>query len=175
MKNRIQAKIFVTLFASLLLLMGYHPAVGQSQTNLRGAERNTIATETEGKVIEISEAEFATLIFDFYEDHKTWKYKGDTPAIVDFYATWCGPCRQLRPRLEMLAKEYAGQLKIYSIDVDQARNASAVMGVRLLPTLFFIPMEGIPTKSEGALPMKKLREQIAKILPATKEKLAEEQ
>ena len=170
--KRFQMKhVLATTIGVLLLCLISQPAT--SQIDKRVEDRAEERTE-EGKVIEISEAEFAELIFDFYTDKSKWKYKGSLPAVVDFYATWCGPSRQLRPRLEALAKEYTGVIKVYSIDGDTAPNARSVMGVRAYPTIFFIPKQGTPTKSVGALPMGILRKQVEQILHTTEEKSKDE-
>lgn len=113
--------------------------------------------------VEITQDQFAELIFDF-NHHKEWKYKGDKPVVIDFYASWCGPCKQLRPRLEQLAREYGHEIIVYTIDAELAPQLSAYMGVDQFPTVFFIPMEGKPYKSVGLLPLHKLRGGVEKIL-----------
>lgn len=126
------------------------------------------ATMTEGDgeeitVIELTAEDFKTKVFD-WEGGGEWKYLGDKPAIVDFYATWCGPCRILKPRLKALAKEYGDKIVVYSIDAESAPQLSMIMGVQAYPTLYFIPTEGIPTQSVGLLSMKDLRKGVDEIL-----------
>ena len=89
-----------------------------------------------------------------------WKYEGDKPAIVDFYATWCGPCKALAPVLEELAKEYAGKVYIYKIDVDKEEELAGAFGIRSIPTLLWIPQSGKPTVTQGALPKPELKKMI---------------
>lgn len=81
-----------------------------------------------------------------------WKYKGDTPAIIDFYADWCGPCKMVAPVLEELQKDYGGKLKIYKVNTEEASDLAALFGVSSIPSLLFIPMQGQPSMSMGAMP-----------------------
>lgn len=86
--------------------------------------------EKEAKVIELSEAEFGELIFDFKKKRTEWKYKGNTPIVLDFYTTWCGHCTKLRPTLEELAKEYKDRVIIYAIDAEQSPNLSQAIPIK---------------------------------------------
>lgn len=117
----------------------------------------------EAKVIEINDEQFAQLIFD-YKSGKEWQLKGDMPVVIDFYATWCPPCKRLRPRLEQLASEYGGQVVVYSVDAELYPQLAAYMGVESFPTLFFVPMNGKPYKSVGLAPLHQLRSAVEKIL-----------
>lgn len=87
-----------------------------------------------------------------YEINKEWKYEGELPAIIDFYADWCGPCKMVAPVLEELANEYKGKLNIYKIDTEKEMELSAAFGIRSIPSLLFIPKNGQPQMAMGALP-----------------------
>jgi thioredoxin len=99
-----------------------------------------------------------------YETNKEWKYLGNKPAIIDFYASWCGPCRIMTPRLEEIAKEYAGKIIVYKVDTDKEQALSANMGIQSLPTLVFIPQSGKPQASLGAIPKESLVKAIHEVL-----------
>ena len=88
-------------------------------------------------------------IFD-YEKSKEWKYKGDKPAIIDLYADWCGPCRQTAPIMKELAKEYAGKIVIYKVNVDKQKELAALFNATSIPLFVFIPMKGDPQLFRGA-------------------------
>ena len=103
------------------------------------------------KVVHITKADFLKKVYDFEKNPDEWKYLGSQPAMVDFYADWCGPCRQLSPVLDELAKEYSGKLTIYKVNVDNERGLATFFGIRSIPTLLFIPMKGKPQRSLGAL------------------------
>ncbi len=87
-----------------------------------------------------------------YEESKEWSYKGDKPCVIDFYADWCAPCKTLVPTLEELAEEYDGKVNIYKIDTEKERELSEVFGIQSIPTLLFVPVEGMPQMARGALP-----------------------
>lgn len=100
--------------------------------------------------IHIGKEEFLSKVYNYEANPKAWKFEGDKPAIVDFYATWCGPCKALGPVLEELADEYSGRLDIYKVDVDKEQELSGVFGIRSVPTLLFVPRDGDPSMSSGA-------------------------
>lgn len=109
--------------------------------------------------------DFKEKIFD-YENEQDWKYAGDLPAIVDFYADWCGPCKAVAPVLEELSKQYNGRLVIYKIDTDKEVELSSLFGIQSIPTLLFIPTQGAPMMQKGALPKNILQQVIEeKLLP----------
>lgn len=101
--------------------------------------------------IQLTKEEFKDKIFD-YETAEEWKYKGQLPAIIDFYADWCGPCKAVAPVLEELSIEYDGQLIIYKIDTEKESELSGMFGIQSIPTFLFIPVEGSPMIQKGALP-----------------------
>lgn len=107
------------------------------------------STTVVSKPIHLTKAEFKKRILD-YDKNKEWVYRGDKPAIIDFYADWCGPCKKVAPALEELAKEYAGKVYIYKVNVDQERELAALFGVRNIPTYLIIPMKGKPELASGA-------------------------
>jgi len=117
----------------------------------------------EAGVISLTNESFKQKVFN-YADNKQWKYEGNMPAIVDFYANWCGPCRQLSPRLEEIAKEYAGKIVVYKVDTEKEKLLSQNLGISSLPTLLFIPVKGQPQAAMGALPKETLVRAIKEVL-----------
>jgi len=106
---------------------------------------------------------FREKVFDF-EKNKDWKFEGELPAIIDFYADWCGPCRVVAPVLEELSKEYAGKLNIYKVDTDKEQELAAMFGIRSIPSILFVPKEGQPQMAMGALPKDALKDAISSVL-----------
>ncbi len=114
--------------------------------------------------IKLTKDKFLSDIFD-YTKHQEWKYEGDKPAIIDFYADWCGPCKMVAPILEELSEEYAGKLNIYKVDTEVEQELSAVFGIRSIPSILFIPTGGKqPMMQAGALPKNVLKDIIEKEL-----------
>lgn len=107
--------------------------------------------------------QFKIKVFN-YENAKEWKFSGDKPALIDFYADWCGPCKIVAPILEELSKEYEGKIDIYKIDTEAEQELAAVFGIRSIPSLLFIPMEGKPQMAMGALPKENFVEVINNVL-----------
>lgn len=124
---------------------------------------SNILAQEKGKTINLTKADFLSKVFN-YEKSKTWNYSGDKPAIIDFYASWCGACRIVAPMLESLAKEYGEDIYIYKVDVEKEKELAAAFGVQSLPTLIFIPMDGKPIVAQGAVPKNNLKEGIEKLL-----------
>ncbi|MBI5009786.1 MAG: thioredoxin fold domain-containing protein [Bacteroidia bacterium] len=119
--------------------------------------------EGESSVVMLNNDTFKKLVYN-YELNKEWKYEGDKPAIIDFYADWCAPCRQLSPLVDEIAKEYKGKIVVYKVDTEQEKVLTQSMGITGLPTLLFIPAEGQPRISMGALPKESLVKAINEIL-----------
>lgn len=102
-----------------------------------------------GEVIVMNKDMFIKDVFD-YQTSKEWKYKGDKPAIIDLYADWCGPCRMTAPIMKALAKEYAGKIVIYKVNVDKEKELAALFDASSIPLFVFIPMKGEPQLFRGA-------------------------
>lgn len=149
-------------------LPGAERPAGEQGVEMTGAVRpdeETAAKEKPTtKVVHITKADFLKKVYDFEKNPDEWKYLGSQPAIVDFYADWCGPCRQLSPVLDELAKEYSGKLTIYKVNVDNERGLATFFGIRSIPTLLFIPMKGKPQRSLGALSKTELKGIIKDVL-----------
>lgn len=141
---------------------------GEQGVEMTGAVRPDEETAAKEKpttrVVYITKADFLKKVYDFEKNPDEWKYLGSQPAIVDFYADWCGPCRQLSPVLDELAKEYSGKLTIYKVNVDNERGLATFFGIRSIPTLLFIPMKGKPQRSLGALSKTELKGIIKDVL-----------
>jgi thioredoxin len=99
----------------------------------------------------LTKESFLKKIFD-YENNQEWKYQGERPAIIDFYADWCGPCKMVAPIIEELSDEYDGLVDIYKIDTEAEQELAAVFGIRSIPSILFIPVDGQPQMAAGALP-----------------------
>ena len=105
----------------------------------------------ESKVKQLTYKEFTKKVWDFEKDPSTFVYKGKLPAVIDFYADWCGPCRRVAPIMEKMAEEYDGKLLVYKVNVDQEKELSAAFEVKSIPMVLFIPMEGQPMMQVGAM------------------------
>jgi thioredoxin len=106
---------------------------------------------------------FLTKVFNF-EKNKEWKYEGSLPAVIDFWAPWCGPCRMVGPVIDELSKEYEGKVQFYKINTDEEQKLAGAFGIRSIPSLLFIPMTGQPKMAVGALPKEALKEAVEKEL-----------
>lgn len=138
-----------SLFFSLFLLMACMTGMAQEATS---------------KVQHLDYNGFIKNIWDFEKNPDEYVYKGKVPAIVDFYADWCGPCRKVAPIMEKLAMEYDGRIAIYKINVDQAKDLAAAFRVSSIPTVLFFPKEGKPMKQVGAMPEEDYRKVIVEQL-----------
>lgn len=111
----------------------------------------------------LTTAAFKEKVFD-YTSQDTWQYKGTKPCIIDFYTTWCGPCKRLAPIMEELAQEYKGKIVIYKVDTEQERELAQYFGIRSIPTLLFCPVGANPQIAQGALPKNTLEQAITQVL-----------
>lgn len=115
-------------------------------------------------VEQLTRKEFSVKIADTDTVNSEWKYRGNKPALVDFYATWCGPCKAVAPVLEELAEEYAGKIDIYKVDVDQEQELAGAFGIRSVPSILFVPMDGQPQMAMGAMSKADFKKAIEEIL-----------
>ncbi len=117
------------------------------------------------KVEFLSKDTFKTKVFDF-EASKDWKFEGELPCIIDFYADWCNPCKMIAPVLEELQEEYDGKINIYKIDTEKEQELAGMFGIQSIPSLLFVPKDGEPQMAVGALPKDQLKKAIADVLKA---------
>jgi len=110
-------------------------------------------------VVQLTTAQFRERIFD-YTTERTWVYKGDKPCIIDFYTTWCGPCKRLAPIMDELSQTYCDQVVFYKVDTERERELAAQFGINSIPQVLYIPMEGRPILLKGLYP----KEEIIKII-----------
>lgn len=117
-----------------------------------------------GNVIHLTKQEFLSKVADYEKNPKEWRYLGDKPALVDFFATWCGPCQGLSPVLEEIADEYKDRIYVYKVDIDREQELASAFGIRSVPTLLYIPMTGQPGMAAGAAPKAAIKAKIEELL-----------
>ncbi|CAM1334315.1 thioredoxin [Tenacibaculum aestuariivivum] len=110
---------------------------------------------------------FLKKVFNF-EENKDWKFEGNKPALIDFYADWCGPCKALAPVLEQLSNEYEGKIDIYKIDTEAEQELAAAFDIRSIPSMLFCPVGETPQMANGALPKTQLEQIIKDVLKVEK-------
>ena len=136
-----------------------------AQNEINKKENNSNSkTESKMKTIHLTKAEFLTKVANYEANPQEWKYLGDRPAIIDFYADWCGPCKSIAPVLEELAAEYDGQIYIYKINTETEQELASVFGIRSIPSLLFVPMNEAPQMAQGAMPKSAFKEAIENVL-----------
>ena len=136
-----------TLVMAAILIFGYN----SSLANTEQSNPDTPASVSkEGDATKkLTKAKFLEKVWDYESSPQAWLFKGDKPALIDFYADWCGPCRTAAPILEEVAREYKGKVAVYKIDTQVERELAAVFGVKNIPAFLYIPMEGKPTMAPG--------------------------
>ena len=118
---------------------------------------NAQSNKSESKTKHLTYNEFLHKVWNFENNPTTFIYKGKVPAVIDFYADWCGPCRRVAPIMEKLAEEYEGRLVVYKINVDQEKELATAFQAKSIPLVLFIPLEGQPMKQVGAMPEESYR------------------
>ena len=142
------------LFTALALLA--FTAGSQAQTN----NKNTKNMKTTA----MTKADFLKKVADYEKNPEEWIYLGDKPAIIDFYASWCGPCKMVAPILEELAAEYDGQIYVYKVNTEQEQELAALFNIRSIPSFLFIPMNDKPQMAMGAMSKSSFKEAIDGVL-----------
>jgi thioredoxin len=128
-----------------------------------GSNAKMLKEKGSGLVESLTKDGFIQKVFD-YEQNQEWKFEGELPCIIDFYADWCGPCKMIEPVLRELAQEYEGKLNIYRVDTEAQQELAAAFGIQSIPSILFVPLNGKPQMSVGALPKKTLQEAIKEVL-----------
>ncbi|MBN2681641.1 MAG: thioredoxin [Bacteroidales bacterium] len=139
-----------------------------AENDNKQSESETVEPEVETDIqtvpVKLNTAEFKKLVFNFEANPQQWVYEGDLPAIIDFYADWCKPCKMIAPTLEELQKEYAGKIRVYKVNTDDNPELSSFFQIRSIPALLFIPAEGQPQMVAGALPKESFEQAIKEIM-----------
>ena len=143
----------------VLLLTAFFAISACAQTKTETATEETVK---EVEPTEMNLEMFSEKICDV--NTKTWKYKGERPAVIDFYATWCGPCRALSPLVDKAANEYAGKVDFYKVDIDKVPELAQLFGIQSIPVLLFIPVDGEPQGSMGLISDDELHQRIDSLL-----------
>lgn len=121
---------------------------------------NSQKEQSDMGVTALTKADFLKKVYNYEANPNEWKFEGNHPAIIDFYATWCGPCKAMAPILDSISKDYAGKIDVYKIDVDKESELAGTFGIQSIPTLLMIPVKGEPKILQGAMP----KDQLIKIV-----------
>lgn len=116
------------------------------------------------KTRHLTKQEFINEVANYEANPNEWKFLGNRPALIDFYAPWCGPCKMMSPIMDELSEEYAGRVDIYKVNVEEEEELAALFGIRSIPSLLFIPLQGKPQMAQGAMPKPALQEAIRNTL-----------
>ncbi|MDH6305876.1 thioredoxin 1 [Parabacteroides sp. PF5-5] len=143
-----------TFFAFSVILSLFSCSMS-AKTESNGKEK-----VSKGEIIVLDKADFLSKVFNYEENSTQWIYEGDKPCIVDFYADWCGPCKKVSPILKDLAIAYKDDIIIYKVNIDKEKELASAFGIQSIPTLLFIPTDGIPQIAQGALPREEFVKQI---------------
>ena len=111
----------------------------------------------------LTKDEFQQKVFNF-EANQEWKYEGDLPCIIDFYADWCQPCKMVAPILEELSNEYEGKMHVYKVNTENEQELAAIFGIRSIPSMLFVPMGEKPQMAVGALPKDSIKQAMKEVL-----------
>ena len=125
---------------------------------------STDKSSADGKVIYLTTSDFKQKVMDYETHPQEWVFAGHRPVVIDFYATWCRPCKMMSPIVEQLAKQYAGKVDFYKVDIDQEPELASVFGIQSIPTFLFIPMKGKPTAQMGMMEKEEMEKVIKGIL-----------
>ncbi|TWP22980.1 thioredoxin [Apibacter muscae] len=147
--------IFVAIIFSLIL---------NSCERKDKTDNKQIEKKVSMKTIPLNIEDFKVKIMDYQNNPDQWKFLGNKPAIIDFYADWCGPCKMVTPILEELAAEYEGKIDVYKVDTEKEQELAAMFGIRSIPSLLFIPMDGEPQMVQGAISKKDFENIIKEII-----------
>lgn len=153
----------ILFLLSAMILIGCS-AKGADKDVKTKTDNQTTKTTNKMGTIHLTKEAFLQKVVNYEANPQEWKYLGDKPCLIDFYADWCGPCKAVAPILEELAKEYDGQIYIYKINTDEEQELAGAFGIRSIPSLLFVPMEGKPQMSMGAMPKNELTGAINSIL-----------
>ena len=148
----------VILVAVALTTFSCYGQTKQTEQETTKKQQKTMGT------IHLTKEEFLKKVVNYEANPTEWKYLGDKPAIIDFYASWCGPCKMIAPVLEELAAEYDGKIYIYKIDTEAEQELAAAFNIRSIPSILFVPMEGQPQMAQGAMPKASFKEAIESVL-----------
>lgn len=164
-----QYRFIVALTAFVAVFTACSGKSEQVQKNKAKESQTTVVKEkAKGdrtmKVTEMTKEIFKDKVMDYENNPQEWNFKGDKPAIIDFYATWCGPCKMTAPNVEKIAEEYDGKIDVYKVDVDQQEELAAMFGIQSIPTILFIPKDGTPAKSVGAMGYGQLKDAVNQVL-----------
>ena len=138
-------------------------ACGNTQ-NSNNKQSNKVQTVNKMKPVKLTTADFLNNVANYETNPNEWKYLGDKPAIVDFYADWCGPCKMVAPILEELQAEYGDSIQVYKVDTEAEQELAAAFGIRSIPSLLFIPMNGQPQMAMGAMSKGDFKKAIDQVL-----------
>ena len=116
------------------------------------------------KAINLTKVEFLKKVADIENNPTEWEYLGDKPAIIDFYATWCGPCKVVSPIMDELAEDYNDKIYVYKVNIENEEELSAVFGIKSIPSVLFIPIDGTPRIAVGAMTKSEYEKAIHEVL-----------
>ncbi len=147
-------KLVFILAVAVISLQSCNSSQAKSNGNeskSEGTPAETVSQNTgaEGGTVKLNKARFLAEVWDYENSPKEWKFKGTKPALIDFYADWCGPCKIASPILEEISKEYAGKVTIYKIDTQVEQELASVFGISGIPAFLYIPVNGKPTMASG--------------------------
>lgn len=117
-----------------------------------------------GKVASLTASGFRRLVMDYESHPQEWVYEGKRPAVIDFYATWCGPCKMMSPIVEEVAETYAGKVDFYKVDIDTERELADIFGIQSIPTFLFVPVKGNPSVQMGTMQQEDFEKAVSETL-----------
>jgi thioredoxin len=144
-------KLVIILAVAIFALQSGNTVQAKSKSNDSSAQAESVSSVkgTEEGPVHLTKETFLENVWNYVESPKEWKYNGDKPALIDFYADWCGPCKKAAPILDQISKEYNGKINVYKIDTQKEQELAAVFGIKGIPAFLYIPVNGKPVMMSG--------------------------